>query len=121
MVVLEDREGARVTARTPEQDEARRTAEEPAGSRQARRRLTFGVAGDLAAMPARSSPWQRAYEAWRAAGLTWGHGAPPRPRTDRPAPADLTDLTEPEPAPAEQIPAPVKPKPAPVKAKGAAG
>ncbi|MGH3241833.1 MAG: hypothetical protein ACRDNL_15780, partial [Spirillospora sp.] len=63
-----------MTARTPEQDEARRTAEtepagtEPAGSRQVRRRLTFGVAGDLAGMPATLSPWQRAYEAWRAAG-----------------------------------------------------
>ncbi|GAA0580897.1 glycoside hydrolase [Actinomadura livida] len=68
-----------MTASTPEQDEARRTAEQEAGgSRQVRRRLTFGVAGDLADMPATLSPWQRAYEAWRAAGLKWGHGAPPR-------------------------------------------
>ncbi|MES9608937.1 hypothetical protein, partial [Actinomadura sp. NPDC000929] len=59
-----------MTARTPEQHEARRTAEEgPADSRHVRRRLTFGVAGDLADMPAARSPWQRAYEAWRSAGL----------------------------------------------------
>ena len=73
-----------MTARTPEQDEARReTGEEASGSRQVRRRLTFGVAGDLADLPAATSPWQRAYEAWRAAGLRWGHGAPPRERAGR--------------------------------------
>ncbi|TDC57805.1 hypothetical protein E1281_03790 [Actinomadura sp. KC345] len=70
-----------MTARTPEQDEARpETGEEASGSHQVRRRLTFGVAGDLADLPAATSPWQRAYEAWRAAGLRWGHGAPPRDR-----------------------------------------
>src|SRR5690606_31498718 len=101
----QDREGARVTARTPEQDEARRTAEEEtAGSRQVRRRLTFGVAGDLADMPTVRSPWQRAYEAWRAAGLSWGHGAPPR---DQGA--------------AEAIPAPDEAAPAGAAASGAAG
>ncbi|MFC4050724.1 hypothetical protein ACFOY4_13590 [Actinomadura syzygii] len=75
-----------MTARTPEQDEAPRSADEgPGGSRRVRRRLTFGVAGDLADMPAALSPWQRAYEAWRAAGLSWGHGAPPRePAAARP-------------------------------------
>ncbi|CNG35837.1 Uncharacterized protein related to plant photosystem II stability/assembly factor [Mycobacterium tuberculosis] len=68
-----------MTARTPEQDEAPRTAEDgPAGSREVRRRLTFGVAGDVAGLRATLSPWQRAYEAWRAAGLSWGHGAPRR-------------------------------------------
>ncbi|WP_141577796.1 hypothetical protein [Actinomadura sp. WMMA1423] len=78
-----------MTARTPEQHEARRTAEEgPADSRHVRRRLTFGVAGDLADMPGRLSPWQRAYEAWRAAGLEWGHGAPPREAGQRPASRD---------------------------------
>ncbi|WP_171064621.1 hypothetical protein [Actinomadura soli] len=113
-----------MTARTPEQDEARRTAEEePAGSRQVRRRLTFGVAGDLADMPAALSPWQRAYEAWRAAGLRWGHGAPPRERTQPPAepPADLPDVPKPAPrqpaprpsaAPKPAAPAPAAPKPA---------
>ncbi|MFI0483197.1 hypothetical protein [Actinomadura sp. 9N215] len=129
-----------MTARTPEQDEARRTAEEePAGSRQVRRRLTFGVAGDLAGMPATLSPWQRAYEAWRAAGLRWGHGAPPRQRTERPADApDAPKPAKPEsrapesaqPEPAERKPAnpkatkpkPAKPKPAkrePATPKGA--
>ncbi|WP_149264153.1 sialidase family protein [Actinomadura sp. K4S16] len=78
-----------MAARTPEQHEARRTAEEgPADSRHVRRRLTFGVAGDLADMPATLSPWQRAYEAWRAAGLEWGHGAPPRSVEQRPASRD---------------------------------
>ncbi|MEV0666705.1 hypothetical protein ACIBI3_31410 [Actinomadura luteofluorescens] len=78
-----------MTARTPEQHEARRTAEEgPADSRHVRRRLTFGVAGDLADMPAARSPWQRAYEAWRSAGLDWGHGAPPREAAPRPASRD---------------------------------
>src|SRR5690606_16623121 len=105
MVVRQDREGARVTARTPEQDEARRTAEEEtAGSRQVRRRLTFGVAGDLADMPTVRSPWQRAYEAWRAAGLSWGHGAPPR---DEGA--------------AEAVPAPDEAAPAGAAASGTAG
>lgn len=94
-----------MTARTPEQDEARRTAEEEtAGSRQVRRRLTFGVAGDLADMPTVRSPWQRAYEAWRAAGLSWGHGAPPR---DEGA--------------AEAVPAPDEAAPAGAAASGTAG
>ncbi|NEA29616.1 hypothetical protein, partial [Actinomadura bangladeshensis] len=75
-----------MTARTPEQDEAPRTAEDgPAGSREVRRRLTFGVAGDVAGLRATLSPWQRAYEAWRAAGLSWGHGAPPRDAAEQPA------------------------------------
>ncbi|MEU8798780.1 hypothetical protein [Spirillospora sp. NPDC048819] len=95
-----------MTASTPEQDEARRTAEEEtAGSRQVRRRLTFGVAGDLAGMRAALSPWQRAYEAWRAAGLSWGHGAPPRERSAGEATSvnavrleEAPETAEPEPA-----------------------
>ncbi|MGP4026902.1 hypothetical protein [Actinomadura sp. 3N407] len=111
-----------MTARTPEQDEARRTAEEEAaGSRQVRRRLTFGVAGDLAGMRAALSPWQRAYEAWRAAGLSWGHGAPPRERSAGGAagggavlPEEAPELAEPEPA--EHTPEkPESKKPAPEK------
>jgi hypothetical protein len=120
MVVRQDREGARVTASTPEQDEAPRTAgDEPAGSRQARRRLTFGVAGDIADLPAALSPWQRAYEAWRAAGLTWGHGAPPRERAKAASPRETA---EPEPATEAAAPKPPKPaKPAkPVKTSKAA-
>ncbi|MFI0373068.1 hypothetical protein ACH35V_34850 [Actinomadura sp. 1N219] len=103
-----------MTARTPEQDEARRTAEEePAGSRQVRRRLTFGVAGDLADMPATLSPWQRAYEAWRAAGLRWGHGAGPRERTDPPADPPAVPPEVPKPAPRPTAPPkPSAPKPA---------
>ncbi|WP_165968921.1 hypothetical protein [Actinomadura sp. KC06] len=103
-----------MTARTPEQDEARRTAEEePAGSRQARRRLTFGVAGDLADMPATLSPWQRAYEAWRAAGLRWGHGAPPRERTEPPADSPTGPPAVAKPAPRPTAPRkPAAPKPA---------
>lgn len=99
-----------MAARTPEQDEAPRAAgEDPGGSRRVRRRLTFGVAGDLADMPAALSPWQRAYEAWRAAGLSWGHGAPPRePAAVRPK--------APEARPAVQPAKPVeKPAPKPVK------
>ncbi|MFS2295659.1 MAG: hypothetical protein FWJ90_23685, partial [Actinomadura sp.] len=97
-----------MTARTPEQDEARRTAEEEtAGSRQVRRRLTFGVAGDLADMPSVRSPWQRAYEAWRAAGLRWGHGAPPRDQGAVEAP--------------ETVPAPDEAAPAGAAAAGTAG
>ncbi|RFS85027.1 hypothetical protein D0T12_16220 [Actinomadura spongiicola] len=110
-----------MTARTPEQHEARVTAEdEPAGSRRARRRLTFGVAGDLAGMPATLSPWQRAYEAWRTAGLSWGHGAPPRerpaaPPTDapddaarsKPHPEDVHVAGSPKPVPP---PAPTRPE-----------
>jgi hypothetical protein len=118
MVVRQDREGARVTARSPEQDEATRTdGEDPADSRQVRRRLTFGVAGDLADMPAARSPWQRAYEAWRAAGLNWGHGAPAPERPRRPSGAasslnairvknpEAPDVPEPEPAPPSAGPA----------------
>ncbi|TDB80108.1 hypothetical protein E1264_34570 [Actinomadura sp. KC216] len=97
-----------MTARTPEQDEARRTAEEePAGSRQVRRRLTFGVAGDLADLPATLSPWQRAYEAWRAAGLRWGHGAPPRDRAE-----PVAEAPEEPPADPPDVPKPAAPKPA---------
>ncbi|MEV4676409.1 hypothetical protein AB0K34_32595 [Actinomadura sp. NPDC049382] len=100
-----------MTARTPEQDEAPRTAEEdPAGSRQVRRRLTFGVAGDIADLPAALSPWQRAYEAWRAAGLTWGHGAPPR---ERAKPAAAPEPAAPKPAAkAPKAAKPPRPKPA---------
>ncbi|MFF4238147.1 hypothetical protein ACFYYL_19910 [Actinomadura geliboluensis] len=100
-----------MTARTPEQDEAPRTAEEdPAGSRQVRRRLTFGVAGDIADLPAALSPWQRAYEAWRAAGLTWGHGAPPR---ERAKPAATPEPAAPKPAAkAPKAAKPPRPKPA---------
>ncbi|MFA1540923.1 hypothetical protein [Actinomadura monticuli] len=111
-----------MTARTPERDEAPRTAEdEPAGSRQVRRRLTFGVAGGIADMPAALSPWQRAYEAWRAAGLGWGHGAPPRERAERPASLNAIRVESPPERAAEspqQDPAPEKPaskKPAPKK------
>ncbi|HEY8481291.1 MAG TPA: hypothetical protein VIL71_15825 [Spirillospora sp.] len=65
-----------MTTSTP--DETRRTAEEDTeDSRRVRRRLTFGVAGDLVGMPGAVSPWQRAYEAWRSAGLAWGHGDAP--------------------------------------------
>ncbi|TDD89334.1 hypothetical protein E1293_05225, partial [Actinomadura darangshiensis] len=98
-----------MTARTPEQDTAPRTAEEePVDSRQVRRRLTFGVSGDLADMPATLSPWQRAYEAWRAAGLKWGHGAPPRERAPKAASLNAVRVqapAEPEAAP-EAKPAP---------------
>ncbi|MFB4311664.1 hypothetical protein [Actinomadura sp. GTD37] len=114
-----------MTARTPEQDEAPRTAEdEPAGSRQVRRRLTFGVAGDIADLRAALSPWQRAYEAWRAAGLSWGHGAPPRERATRPASRNAIRAggpsAEPEPAPAPAEPrAPKAAKAARTKPKAA--
>ncbi|MFG2090189.1 hypothetical protein [Spirillospora sp. NPDC048824] len=117
-----------MTARTPERDEARRTAEEETGgSRQVRRRLTFGVAGDLAGMRTALSPWQRAYEAWRAAGLSWGHGAPPRERAVgdaagvnavrlAEAPETGPDATT-EPEPAGPVPAKTEStKPAPEKA-----
>ncbi|WP_433467753.1 hypothetical protein [Spirillospora sp. CA-128828] len=116
-----------MTARTPEQDEARRTAEEePAGSRDVRRRLTFGVAGDLADMPAALSPWQRAYEAWRAAGLNWGHGAPPRERTPKATSlnavrADAQPEAAPKPKASKPKPAKRKPanaRPAPRPARG---
>ncbi|MFA1544726.1 WD40/YVTN/BNR-like repeat-containing protein [Actinomadura chokoriensis] len=104
-----------MTARTPEQDEAPRTVEdEPAGSRQIRRRLTFGVAGDIADMRASLSPWQRAYEAWRSAGLSWGHGAPPRERAVGPASHDALRAGDP-PAAAVDAPEPPKPKTAPRK------
>lgn len=109
-----------MTARTPEQDEAPRTAEdEPAGSRQVRRRLTFGVAGDVADIRAAVSPWQRAYEAWRAAGLSWGHGAPPRDRAARPASRNaIRAESPPEPAAAPAAPPRPKPKkPKPAKAE----
>ncbi|MFB4296963.1 hypothetical protein [Actinomadura sp. NTSP31] len=107
-----------MTARTPERDgiASPAGAEPPAddrstGSRQVRRRLTFGVGGDLADLPAALSPWQRAYEAWRTAGIGWGHGAPPRDsaaepeappsrnaiRADAPSsePSDPADAAEP--------------------------
>ncbi|KAB2370661.1 hypothetical protein F9B16_34835, partial [Actinomadura montaniterrae] len=81
-----------MTARTPERDGTSSPAgaeppadDRPDGSREVRRRLTFGVAADLADLPAALSPWQRAYEAWRAAGIRWGHGAPPRERAAAPA------------------------------------
>ncbi|WP_030164831.1 hypothetical protein [Spirillospora albida] len=61
-----------MTASTPEQDEH-------AGSRAVRRRLTFGVAEGLAGLPGGMSPWQRAYEAWRTAGVPWGHDLPAEP------------------------------------------
>ncbi|TDC89265.1 hypothetical protein [Actinomadura sp. 7K507] len=122
-----------MTARTPEQDEARRAAdEEAAGSRQVRRRLTFGVAGDLADMRASLSPWQRAYEAWRSVGLSWGHGAPPREgpglgtasvnkvrreAVDAAAERDGTDGEAAKAEPAESAdPVSEKPVPAPEKA-----
>ncbi|WP_242885165.1 hypothetical protein [Actinomadura litoris] len=77
-----------MTARTPGQDEARLAIEdEPVDSRRIRRRLTFGVAGDLAGLPASLSPWQRAYEAWRSAGLPWGHGPAPGVPSEPPVPA----------------------------------
>ncbi|SFO64575.1 hypothetical protein SAMN04489713_108102 [Actinomadura madurae] len=102
-----------MTASTPEQDEARRTAEEgPAGSRQVRRRLTFGVAGDLADMPAALSPWQRAYEAWRAAGLVWGHGAPPRERAPKAGSLNAVRLESPPETADAPAPRPAKAKPA---------
>ncbi|TDC67982.1 exo-alpha-sialidase [Actinomadura sp. GC306] len=113
-----------MTARTPEQDEARRTSEQEAGgSRQVRRRLTFGVAGDLADMPATLSPWQRAYEAWRAAGLKWGHGAPPREqRTAEAAETAETAAGAPEkPAPKKAARQKAAAKPAPEKSKLAKG
>ncbi|MFD0541199.1 hypothetical protein ACFQY7_52615 [Actinomadura luteofluorescens] len=98
-----------MTARTPEQHEARRTAEEgPADSRHVRRRLTFGVAGDLADMPAARSPWQRAFEAWRSAGLDWGHGSAPREAAPRPASRDAVRAKSPR-KPA--LPRPVRPDP----------
>ncbi|MGC4955538.1 WD40/YVTN/BNR-like repeat-containing protein [Actinomadura citrea] len=102
-----------MTARTPEQHEARRTAEDgPADSRHVRRRLTFGVAGDLADMPAARSPWQRAYEAWRSAGLDWGHGAPSREAAPRPASRNAVRAESPAQAPARpRPPAPAQPKP----------
>ncbi|MER7548021.1 hypothetical protein ABTW95_33930 [Spirillospora sp. NPDC127506] len=103
-----------MTARTPEQDEAPRTAEDgSAGSREVRRRLTFGVAGDIADLRAALSPWQRAYEAWRSAGLSWGHGAPPRERADdRDAVAAESPAGEAEPEAAEPAPEPASEKPA---------
>ncbi|NKZ04643.1 hypothetical protein [Actinomadura latina] len=113
-----------MTARTPEQGEAPRTVEDgPAGSREVRRRLTFGVAGDIADMRAALSPWQRAYEAWRAAGLSWGHGAPPRERAaSRNAvragsPPDEAASAEPKPEPAAEQPEPAAEKPKPTAKK----
>ncbi|NDU73059.1 hypothetical protein GWI34_10505 [Actinomadura sp. DSM 109109] len=106
-----------MTARTPEQHEARRTAEDgPAGSRHVRRRLTFGVAGDLADMPAARSPWQRAYEAWRSAGLDWGHGTAPREAAPRPASRGAA-RSQARP-PAQVRPRPVKPDPHDVRVAG---
>ncbi|TDD60023.1 hypothetical protein, partial [Actinomadura rubrisoli] len=91
-----------MTARTPEQDEARLPlTDEPADSRQIRRRLTFGVAGDLADLPATLSPWQRAFEAWRSAGLRWRHAPPLPPRTSERAKANsATSKPAPPPRPA---------------------
>lgn len=118
-----------MTARTPEQHEARRTAEEgPADSRHVRRRLTFGVAGDLADMPAARSPWQRAYEAWRSAGLDWGHGAPAGESAARPASRGAVRAKSPAqspaksparaPAPRGTPPRPVSPDPHDVRVAG---
>ncbi|MWA06362.1 hypothetical protein F8568_039670 [Actinomadura sp. LD22] len=106
-----------MTARTPERDGAPSPAgaeppadDRPAGSRAVRRRLTFGVAADLADLPAALSPWQRAYEAWRAAGIRWGHGAPPRERAAAPqpeAPASLNAIrADAPPAPEDADPEP---------------
>ncbi|MBD2891934.1 hypothetical protein amrb99_08420 [Actinomadura sp. RB99] len=122
-----------MTARTPERNGTPSPAgaeppadDRPAGSRAVRRRLTFGVSADLADLPAALSPWQRAYEAWRAAGIRWGHGAPPRERAaapERAAPASRNAIRadappaaarpaeKPEPAKAE----PAKPEPAKAK------
>ncbi|WP_067455110.1 hypothetical protein [Actinomadura macra] len=103
-----------MTARTPEQDEARPPTEDgPADSRQVRQRLTFGVAADL---PASLTPWQRAYEAWRSAGLGWGHGPPP---AARPAPPAAPPTAVPPTAvPPTAGPAPaVRPRPEPVDEK----
>lgn len=117
-----------MTARTPEQDEAPRTAEDgPAGSREVRRRLTFGVAGDVAGLRATLSPWQRAYEAWRAAGLSWGHGAPPRDAAEQAAARGASRNavrveSPPERAkPAEPEPPSEKPAPKKKAAKGEPG
>ncbi|GAA1821829.1 hypothetical protein [Actinomadura chokoriensis] len=117
-----------MTARTPEQDEAPRTAENgPAGSREVRRRLTFGVAGDVAGLRATLSPWQRAYEAWRAAGLSWGHGAPPRDAAEQAAARGASRGRVRVESPPEQAkpagPEPASEKPAPGKkaAKGEPG
>lgn len=113
-----------MTARIPEQDEARLpVGDEPADSRQIRRRLTFGVAGDLADLPASLSPWQRAFEAWRSAGLRWGHGLPPRERVTAPDGAASRDAiraddTRPRPRPAKPKSATSTPA-APAKAKPA--
>ncbi|MBO2458965.1 hypothetical protein [Actinomadura violacea] len=101
-----------MTARTPERDGAPSPAgaQPPAdvrtaGSREVRRRLTFGVAADLADLPAALSPWQRAYEAWRAAGIGWGHGAPPRERAAAPeAEPESEPEAEPEPGPEPEAP-----------------
>ncbi|MEU5990951.1 hypothetical protein ABZ806_18420 [Spirillospora sp. NPDC047418] len=115
-----------MTARTPEQDEAPRTAEDgPAGSREVRRRLTFGVAGDVAGLRATLSPWQRASEAWRAAGLSWGHGAPPReaaePAESRNASRSASrNVVRVESPPEETKPAKSKSKPAAKKKPKAA-
>ncbi|WP_242901230.1 hypothetical protein [Actinomadura terrae] len=104
-----------MTARTPEQDDVRLPVEagpvggavdnEPIDSRRIRRRLTFGVAADLAGLPASLSPWQRAYEAWRSADLPWGHGPAPRVPSAAPsAAASVAPSETPFEAPAETPP-----------------
>ncbi|GAA2419148.1 hypothetical protein GCM10010191_32660 [Actinomadura vinacea] len=111
-----------MTARTPEQDDARLLAgaEPPAGdelsgprgSRQIRRRLTFRPAEALREPPesreARApgkrgkkgpSPWQRAQEAWRNAGVPWsdadaGEAADTRPPASPEAKAGAKDRSK---------------------------
>ncbi|QXJ24689.1 hypothetical protein AGRA3207_006065 [Actinomadura graeca] len=115
-----------MTARTPEQDEARPPAENgPADSRQVRRRLTFGVAGGLAGLPASLTPWQRAYEAWRSAGLDWRHGPPPAAPADTVVSAQAAEPvasagpveSESAPVQAERAAPAARPRPVPVDEK----
>ncbi|MFV2172851.1 hypothetical protein ACFHW2_33990 [Actinomadura sp. LOL_016] len=101
-----------MTARSPQQDEAR--SDDPADSREVRRRLTFGVAADL---PASLSPWQRALEAWRAAGIPWRHA----PGPDEPSTAKNEPSAKPRrgkkarPRPTASAAAPTEPDTSPKK------
>lgn len=63
-------------------------------------------------MPAALSPWQRAYEAWRAAGLAWGHGAPPRERAPKAGSLNTVRLESPPETADAPVPRPAKAKPA---------